>query len=83
MSPSRRWPPSDRTGRLRRLEVPTLVIHSLADRMCDASRGRATAQAIPGAELVLIQGMGHNLPPGLRSQLSARIAEFVWRAERS
>jgi len=71
----------DRTERLRRLRVPTLVIHGLADRMCDASGGRATAEAIPGAELVLIEGMGHDLPPGLRSQLAARIAGFVWRAE--
>ena len=71
----------DRTERLRHLEVPTLVIHGLADRMCDVSGGRATAEAIPGAELVLIEGMGHDLPPGLRSQLAERIAEFVWRAE--
>jgi pimeloyl-ACP methyl ester carboxylesterase len=71
----------DRTERLRHLDVPTLVIHGLADRACDVSGGRATAEAIPGAELVLIEGMGHNLPPGLRSQLAARIAEFVWRAE--
>jgi|SRR5580658_10224324 pimeloyl-ACP methyl ester carboxylesterase len=71
----------DRTERLRHLVVPTLVIHGLADRMCDVSGGRATAEAIPGAELVLIEGMGHSLPPGLRSQLATRIAEFVWRAE--
>ena len=71
----------DRTERLRHLEVPTLVIHGLADRMCDVSGGRATAEAIPGAELVLIEGMGHDLPPGLRPQLAARIAEFVWRVE--
>ncbi len=72
----------DRTDRLRHLELPTLVIHGLADRMCDASGGRATAEAIPGAELELIEGMGHDLPPGLRSQLAARISEFVWRVER-
>ena len=71
----------DRTERLRHLDVPTLVIHGVADRMCDVSGGRATAEAIPGAELVLIEGMGHNLPLGLRSQLAARIAEFVWRVE--
>ena len=71
----------DRTERLRHLQVPTLVIHGLADRMCDVSGGRATAGAIPGAELVEIEGMGHDLPPGLRSQLADRIAEFVWRAE--
>jgi len=71
----------DRTERLRHLDVPTLVIHGVADRMCDVSGGRATAEAIPGAELVLIEEMGHNLPLGLRSQLAARIAEFVWRVE--
>ena len=71
----------DRTERLRHLDVPTLVIHGLADRMCDVSGGRATAEAIPGAELVLIEGMGHNLPPGLRSQVAERIVGFVWRAE--
>jgi pimeloyl-ACP methyl ester carboxylesterase len=71
----------DRTERLRHLKVPTLVIHGLADRMCDVSGGRATAEAIPGAELVLIEGMGHDLAPGLRSQLADRIAEFVWRVE--
>jgi len=73
----------DRTERLRRLKVPTLVIHGLADRMCDPSGGRATAEAIRGAELVLIEGMGHDLPPGLRLQLAERIADFVWRAERA
>jgi pimeloyl-ACP methyl ester carboxylesterase len=71
----------DRTERLRHLAAPTLVIHGLADRMCDVSGGRATAEAIPGTELVLIEGMGHDLPPGLRSQLATRIAEFVWQAE--
>jgi pimeloyl-ACP methyl ester carboxylesterase len=61
--------------------VPTLVIHGLADCMVDVSGGRATAEAIPGAELILIEGMGHNLPPGLRDQLAERIAEFIWHAQ--
>ncbi len=72
----------DRTMRLRGLQLPTLVIHGLADRMCDVSGGRATAEAIPGAELVLIEGMGHDLAPGLRAQLAGHIAEFVWRVEK-
>ena len=71
----------DRTERLSKLQVPTLVIHGLADRMCVVCGGRATAEAIPGAELMLIEGMGHNLPAALRAKLAARIAEFVWRAE--
>ena len=71
----------DRTPRLRQIRIPTLVIHGLADRMCDVSGGRATALAIPEAELVLMDGMGHDLPPGLRSELATRIADFLWRVE--
>lgn len=55
----------NRTLRLRTLQVPTLIIHGLADKMVHVSGGRATASAIPGAELVLIDGMGHDLPVGL------------------
>jgi pimeloyl-ACP methyl ester carboxylesterase len=52
----------DRTDRLREVAVPTLVIHGLADRMVHVSGGRATAAAVPGAELILVGGMGHDLP---------------------
>lgn len=55
----------DRSKLLRAFDVPTLVLHGLADTLRDPSGGRATAAAIPGAELVLIDGMGHNIPPGL------------------
>jgi pimeloyl-ACP methyl ester carboxylesterase len=71
----------DRTERLRCLKLPTLVIHGLADRMCDVSGGRATAEAIPNAELMLIEGMGHNLPAALHVPLAAGIAERAWRVE--
>ena len=71
----------DRTERLHSFAIPALVIHGVGDRLCDASGGRATAEAIPGAELVLIEGMGHDLPPGLRVPLATRIAEFVWKVE--
>jgi pimeloyl-ACP methyl ester carboxylesterase len=72
----------DRTEHLLRLDLPTLVIHGLADPMCDVSGGRATAEAIPGAELILIEGMGHDLAPGLRARLTTHIADFVLRVER-
>jgi pimeloyl-ACP methyl ester carboxylesterase len=55
----------DRTPALRRLRIPALVIHGTADPLVHVSGGRATARAIPGAELVLIPGMGHDLPPEL------------------
>ena len=54
----------DRTAKLRQLDVPARVIHGLADRRCGVSGGRAAAEAIPGAELILIEGLRHNLPPG-------------------
>jgi pimeloyl-ACP methyl ester carboxylesterase len=57
----------NRAARLRSISVPTLVIHGVADKMVHASGGRATAAAIPGAELLLIDGMGHDLPPALFS----------------
>lgn len=71
----------DRTEALRGLTLPTLVIHGLADTMCDPSGGRATAAAIPDAELVLIDGMGHNLPPGLWEPLADHIAQVARRGE--
>lgn len=71
----------DRTPLLRTLDVPTLVVHGLADTMCDPSGGRATAAAIPGAELVLIEGMGHDLPPGLWERIAGHIATVVRRGE--
>ncbi|HXE98972.1 MAG TPA: alpha/beta hydrolase [Solirubrobacterales bacterium] len=52
----------DRTEALRRLDVPTVVIHGTDDALIDVSGGTATAAAIPGAELELIEGMGHDLP---------------------
>ncbi len=71
----------DRTPRLRSIDVPALVVHGADDRLTDVSGGRATAAAIPGAELVVIDGMGHDLPRELWPQLATRIAELVRRAE--
>jgi pimeloyl-ACP methyl ester carboxylesterase len=52
----------DRTREVRRIKAPTLVIHGTADKMVAPSGGRATARAIPGAKLMRIEGMGHDLP---------------------
>jgi pimeloyl-ACP methyl ester carboxylesterase len=71
----------DRTARLQKLDVPALVIHGLSDTLVDASGGRATAAAIPGAELVLIDGMGHNLPTGLWERFADHIAAVVQRGQ--
>jgi pimeloyl-ACP methyl ester carboxylesterase len=71
----------DRTEALGRLAVPTVVVHGTADRMCDPSGGRATAEAIPGARLELVAGMGHDLPRGAWPRLVRAIADNARRAE--
>jgi pimeloyl-ACP methyl ester carboxylesterase len=54
----------DRTAELRAVTAPTLVIHGDRDRMVDPTGGAGTAQAIRGARLETIPGMGHDLPRG-------------------
>ncbi len=72
---------SDRGSRLRGVRVPATVIHGLADKMVHVSGGRATAAAIPGAELLLIDGMGHDLPPALYETFVAAIRRTANRAK--
>ena len=71
----------DRTPALRCLGVPTVVLHGTEDRMCHPSGGRATADAIPGASLELIVGMGHDLPRGAWSRIIAAIVRNARRAD--
>ncbi len=52
----------NRTQALRSITTPTLVVHGADDPLIDVSGGRATARAIPGAELMVIPGMGHDMP---------------------
>lgn len=55
----------DRTAELKTLNVPTVVLHGADDPLVQPVGGIDTANAIPGAELRIIPGMGHDLPPGL------------------
>ena len=71
----------NRAPRLRALKMPALVVHGLADRMVHVSGGRATAAAIPGAELLLIDGMGHDLPPALYETCADGIRRTASRAK--
>ena len=71
----------DRTVALRQVQVPTTVVHGLSDRMVHVSGGRATAAAVPGAELVLVDGMGHDLPEGVFPILVSAIRRSATRAE--
>ncbi|MDP9444578.1 MAG: alpha/beta fold hydrolase, partial [Actinomycetota bacterium] len=70
----------DRTEALSRLRMPALVIHGTRDRMVHPSGGRATAGAIPGAELMMIPGMGHDLPPQLHEIFAEAIERTADRA---
>lgn len=70
----------DRTPELRRLRVPSLVVHGTADPLVRPSGGRATAAAIPGARLLTIEGMGHDLPRPAWPRMVDAIAANAERA---
>ncbi len=71
----------DRTVALRSVSVPTLVLHGADDPLVNVSGGRATARAIPGARLVVLDGMGHHLSRELWAEIARHIGELVGRAE--
>ena len=70
----------DRTERLRRLQVPTVVVHGLQDTLIQPDGGRATAAAVPGARLVELEEMGHDLPEHLVPHLVEVIVDNARRA---
>jgi len=71
----------DRTAALGSVLVPTLVLHGADDPLVNVSGGRATARAIPGAELVVLDGMGHHLSRELWAEIGRHIGELVARSE--
>src|SRR6478609_998283 len=64
----------DRTAALRKLELPVTVIHGTRDPLVRPSGGRATARAIPGARLRIIEGMGHDMPRPVYPEMVEAIA---------
>ncbi|WP_344422647.1 alpha/beta hydrolase [Pseudonocardia ailaonensis] len=71
---------ADRTPELRRLQVPTVVIHGNDDRLVDVSGGRATAAAVPDARFELIDGMGHGVVPEAWPQIITAVRRNAARA---
>lgn len=67
---------------LAELRVPTLVIHGLEDPLVPVEAGLDTHDAIPGSELLLIDGLGHNLPrgvwPTVWDAIQKHIAQAIW-----
>jgi pimeloyl-ACP methyl ester carboxylesterase len=73
----------DRTKALRQLDLPATVIHGKNDILVKPSGGRATAAAIPGARLRLVEGMGHDLPRALWPSFVEEIAATAARARQA
>lgn len=67
----------DRRRSLRRVSVPTLVLHGEDDPVIGQRGGRATAAAIPNARLVIYPGLGHDLPPALWPTIVDEIARLM------
>jgi len=67
----------DRSEKLRTLDVPTLVIHGTEDRLIRPEGGRRTAELVPGARLVLVPGMGHDLPPAFWSLVVEQVTALA------
>jgi pimeloyl-ACP methyl ester carboxylesterase len=67
---------SSRDDVLARLSVPTLVLHGTADTLITPGGGEHTAEVIPSARYVAVEGLGHDLPPARWAEVAGLIAEF-------
>ena len=70
----------DRRQQLRQLSVPTLVIHGKDDPLLPISAGREIMAAIPGAKMMEIDRMGHDLPDFAIDQVAEAIAAHCYAA---
>jgi pimeloyl-ACP methyl ester carboxylesterase len=61
--------------------VPTLVIHGEVDPLLRVEAGRATAAAIPGARMLELADVGHELPRAVHREVADAIADHVRRVE--
>lgn len=69
----------DRSERLGAVDVPFLVVHGAADTLIDVSGGHATAEAVPGADLLVLSAMGHDLPRPLWPQIIGAVTGIAAR----
>jgi pimeloyl-ACP methyl ester carboxylesterase len=72
-----------RAPALASVKAPTLVIHGDADPLVPVEGGRDTARAIPGAELLVIEGLGHEMPPPVWPRVIEAISRHTEKAEAS
>jgi pimeloyl-ACP methyl ester carboxylesterase len=69
-----------RLGRLQRVRVPTLVIHGQDDILVPIENGRMVAAAVPGARMLELEGMGHDIPKRVWPQVIDAIVETARKA---
>lgn len=72
----------NREEALMKIKAPTLVLHGSADTLVDPSGGQRTAEVIPEAKFVMIEGWGHDLPPGAWPKITNEIIKHVKNAEK-
>jgi pimeloyl-ACP methyl ester carboxylesterase len=70
----------NRKERLSAIKIPTLVIHGQEDPFFLVEAGIDTAEAIEGSELLIIQGMGHSLPPETWDRIGDAIIKNAMKA---
>ena len=68
-----------RVARLAQVKAPTLVLHGADDVLIAPHFGEDTAANIPGAELQIVPGMGHNIPDALAPDIAQRVGGFLKR----
>jgi pimeloyl-ACP methyl ester carboxylesterase len=71
----------DRTEGLHKVAVPTVVIHGADDPLVNVSGGEATAAAVPGSTLLIVPGMGHDVPTPLWSTIVDAITANAQKAD--
>lgn len=71
---------TSRMDRLKQVQVPTLVIHGIDDVLVPVENGRLVAEAVPGARLIELEGMGHDLPKRVWPQVLDAIEETAHQA---
>ena len=71
----------DRRPKLKGIKAPTMVIHGEADALVNVAGAHDTAGSIPGAELLIIPGMGHDVPPAFWDQIIDAIVSVAERAK--
>lgn len=70
----------DRRSRLAVISAPTLVVHGTDDPLFPPACGKDTAASVPDAEMMLIPGMGHDLPPSLYRAIADAIERTAHRS---